>query len=244
PRMVTRSKGVGAMKKISAYRGPDSAPAPTPSLPRSGGEGRGATVLKSNRKLFFFFRMVFKRCVHLDQEPAHDRRECDLGGFARLAEPAVKRTQCGVLAAGQRDGAHVKGASYHGPSASDVPLSLPRPALPGPRSQARQRGGAPAVELTQFGQVSQHADGGEDAHAIQGTKLVHLLAAVGSLRQHAGQFLFHARDLLLQVTDEFGLLSQGKAQRRLLGILPGPHELFLELVAPLHQGAQLSQRCV
>jgi hypothetical protein len=198
-------------------------------------------VLKVKYNLCGSERMVFECLVHLEEQFTHDGGQGDFGRFAGQAQALVKLSQGGLGLARQSHGAHVKGAANDGAAAANVALAFPRATLSGPRSEARQGGGLLAIEVAQFGHLTEHAHGGERAHAVQLRQGVDLVLDARGAGQRGGEFFFHGGDLLFQVVDELGLLALGEAQGGVFAVLTGPHELFLELIAPLDERAQFGQ---
>ena len=70
----------------------------------------------------------------------------------------------------------------------------------------------------------------------------HLLLKARRADQRLLAFLFHGGHLLLQVGHEFLLLPCHVGWHSVLEGLAGPGQLFLEVVAPLHQRAQFGLR--
>ena len=98
------------------------------------------------------------------------------------------------------------------------------------------------VEGAQFGQMAQHAQGGDRADGVQRFECADLLLEAGRADQRLLAFLFHGGHLLFQVGHEFLLLPCHVGRHTVLEGLAGPGQLFLEVVAPLHQRAQFGLR--
>jgi hypothetical protein len=182
--------------------------------------------------------------VHLDEEFSHHGGECDFGWFALLAQVVVELPQDIFFLPRQPHGAHVEGMSHDSAASADMPLALPRAALPRPRRKPRKSGGLPAVESAQFGHVRQDGHRSDKANARQLIQKSGLLLVGRGFRHRFGQLFLHPVQLALQMFAQTGLFPENERIGGVLAMLAGADQLLLELSAPIDQRADSRRRIV
>src|ERR1700691_2950986 len=152
--------------------------------------------------------MIFNNLIHLEEEFAHDGGEGDFGWFAACTQAKIKLSQVSVRLAGQGYCRHIEAPPESRAAATDVSLSLPRPALPSPGRQSGQRSRLTPVKPPQFRHLTEHADGGESSDPVELGEFLDLCLGLGGAFEGGRQFGFRRFDLLGYVLDQNGLLAE------------------------------------
>ena len=179
--------------------------------------------------------------IHLEEQLSHDRGQRDFGSFALFAQMSIEFPEGALFHAGQADGSHEECAPHRRAAAANMSLTFPRSTLARPRGQPAQGRSLAAVELTQFGHLTEHADGGEQAHSVEFYKLVDLGLPVGGAGEGNGQLGFDGFNLAAEMPDLFVCFFAHERQRGVFAVVAGPVELFEQMESPLHQGAKFLQ---
>ena len=181
---------------------------------------------------------MFDFMIHKGQKPAHRRGQRDLWQFALSPQALVEGPQCRV-GTDRTEGRHVQGQAHLGAAAADTAHALHRAAFSGPRSQTGQGGHLLAIQLSQFGHMSQHPPGSAGANTLDLIQAFHALLQRGIFLQQGVDLLFDRLDLGLEVAHKLGVLSPDEGILMMFSLGFGQSLSVDQLLEPLSECDQL-----
>ncbi len=176
--------------------------------------------------------------IHVGQQSAHHCCQGDLAQFPFGAKALVESAQYGVRAS-RAESCHVQGQAHFGAPASDTAHSFHRAAVSGPRSQTSQGRHLLAVQLPQFGHMSQHHPGSAGTDTLDVIQAVDALLQRGILVEQGLNLLLHRLDLGLEMGYQLGVLPAHEGLLMMLGLGFGHSLPVDQLLQPLGQCDQL-----